>query len=66
MESGKEFQDRLVPRFPRKWLVFYTYPKDFTFVCPTEILEFDDKLGVFAQRSPESSLPAAGNEANRR
>ena len=26
--------------FPGKWKVFYFYPKDFTFVCPTEIVEF--------------------------
>jgi len=24
--------------FPRKWKVVYFYPKDFTFVCPTEIV----------------------------
>ena len=26
--------------FPGKWKVIYYYPKDFTFVCPTEIVEF--------------------------
>ena len=26
--------------FPGKWKVVY-YPKDFTFVCPTEIVGFD-------------------------
>lgn len=26
--------------FPGKWKVIYFYPKDFTFVCPTEIAEF--------------------------
>jgi alkyl hydroperoxide reductase subunit AhpC len=30
--------------FPGKWKVIYFYPKDFTFVCPTEIVGFD-KLG---------------------
>ena len=24
-----------------KWHVFYFYPKDFTFICPTEIKEMD-------------------------
>jgi peroxiredoxin (alkyl hydroperoxide reductase subunit C) len=33
-----------------KWTVLYTYPKDFTFVCPTEILEFDKKRGAFEER----------------
>lgn len=36
--------------FPGKWKVIYFYPKDFTFVCPTEIVGFD-KLGKqFAER----------------
>ena len=26
--------------FPGKWKVIYFYPKDFTFVCPTEIAAF--------------------------
>ena len=33
-----------------KWLVFYAYPKDFTFICPTEIVEFGKKAGDFADR----------------
>lgn len=36
--------------FAGKWLVLYTYPKDFTFVCPTEILEFDRQLAAFDKR----------------
>ena len=24
-----------------KWMVMFWYPKDFTFVCPTEIIEFN-------------------------
>lgn len=26
--------------FPGKWKIIFFYPKDFTFVCPTEIVEF--------------------------
>ena len=26
--------------FPGKWKIIFFYPKDFTFVCPTEIAEF--------------------------
>jgi peroxiredoxin (alkyl hydroperoxide reductase subunit C) len=51
VEPGKEFKSVSSRDFAGKWLVLYTYPKDFTFVCPTEILEFDDKLGAFAERS---------------
>jgi peroxiredoxin (alkyl hydroperoxide reductase subunit C) len=30
-----------------KWLVLFFYPLDFTFVCPTEILAFSDRLAEF-------------------
>ncbi|MES1188612.1 MAG: peroxiredoxin [Myxococcales bacterium] len=40
IEKGKEFADISSTSYPGKWLVLYTYPKDFTFVCPTEIAEF--------------------------
>jgi len=34
--------------FSGKWKVFYFYPKDFTFVCPTEIVEFGKLAQAFA------------------
>ena len=33
-----------------KEVIFFFYPKDFTFVCPTEIHAFQDKLGEFEKR----------------
>ncbi len=30
-----------------KWSVFFFYPADFTFVCPTELEELADKYGQF-------------------
>jgi peroxiredoxin (alkyl hydroperoxide reductase subunit C) len=36
--------------FPDKWVVYFFYPKDFTFVCPTELVEFNKNLGEFADR----------------
>ena len=30
-----------------KEVIFFFYPKDFTFVCPTEIHAFQEKLGEF-------------------
>jgi alkyl hydroperoxide reductase subunit AhpC len=30
-----------------KWVVLFFYPLDFTFVCPTEITGFNDKLNEF-------------------
>jgi peroxiredoxin (alkyl hydroperoxide reductase subunit C) len=35
----------------KKEVVFFFYPKDFTFVCPTEILAFQDKLKEFEKRN---------------
>lgn len=37
--------------FPGKWKVIFFYPKDFTFVCPTEIAEFARLSEEFAARN---------------
>jgi peroxiredoxin (alkyl hydroperoxide reductase subunit C) len=36
-----------------KWLVVFFWPKDFTFVCPTEIAEFGRKNSDFADRDAQ-------------
>ena len=36
--------------FPGKWKVIYFWPKDFTFVCPTEIAAFGKLNKDFAER----------------
>jgi alkyl hydroperoxide reductase subunit AhpC len=36
-----------------KWLVVFFWPKDFTFVCPTEIAEFGRKNGEFQDRDAQ-------------
>jgi peroxiredoxin (alkyl hydroperoxide reductase subunit C) len=41
VEEGAEFRTVGSADLAGKWAVIYTYPKDFTFVCPTEIVEFD-------------------------
>jgi peroxiredoxin (alkyl hydroperoxide reductase subunit C) len=33
-----------------KFVVFFFYPLDFTFVCPTEIIAFQDKIAEFEKR----------------
>lgn len=35
----------------KKHVVFFFYPLDFTFVCPTEILAFQNKLSEFENRN---------------
>ena len=49
-EKGKEFKSVTNQDFGGKWIVFYAYPKDFTFVCPTEIVEFGKYTQDFADR----------------
>ena len=48
-ENGiSAFEDITESSFPGKWKVIYFYPKDFTFVCPTEIAGFDKLAEEFA------------------
>jgi len=37
----------------KKYVVLYFYPLDFTFVCPTEIIAFNDKVDEFKKRNAE-------------
>jgi peroxiredoxin 2/4 len=37
----------------KKYVVFFFYPADFTFVCPTELLAFQDKMKEFRDRNVE-------------
>lgn len=34
----------------KKYVIFYFYPADFTFVCPTEIIAFQNKMDEFEKR----------------
>ncbi len=37
----------------KKYVVLFFYPLDFTFVCPTEILAFQEKLAEFESRNTQ-------------
>ncbi|MBI4368387.1 MAG: peroxiredoxin [Candidatus Omnitrophica bacterium] len=39
--------------FRSGWLVLFFYPKDFTFICPTEIKAFHETVGEFKQLNCE-------------
>jgi peroxiredoxin 2/4 len=51
--NGGEFVEKfsLEQFIGKKYVIFFFYPLDFTFVCPTEILAFQDKLAEFEQRN---------------
>lgn len=40
-------------QFKGKYVVLFFYPKDFTFVCPTELFAFQEKLEDFKSRNVE-------------
>ncbi|XP_022313312.1 peroxiredoxin prdx-2-like isoform X2 [Crassostrea virginica] len=42
-----EFQDISLANYKGKYLVLFFYPLDFTFVCPTEIIAFSDRVEEF-------------------
>ena len=42
----KQFRDK-------KYVVLFFYPKDFTYVCPTELHAFQEKLSEFQKRNVE-------------
>ncbi|KAJ7696221.1 thioredoxin-like protein [Mycena rosella] len=43
------FEDISLSDYLGKWVVLFFYPMDFTFVCPTEILAFNDALPAFKE-----------------
>ncbi len=47
------FADLTLSSYRGKYVVLFFYPLDFTFVCPTEIIAFDDALSKFKQKNCE-------------
>ncbi len=43
----------LAPFHGKKYILLFFYPKDFTFVCPTELHAFQEKLEEFKKRNVE-------------
>ena len=48
--------------FPGKWKVIYFWPKDFTFVCPTEIAAFGKLNSEFEDRDAQILGVSTDNE----
>lgn len=52
-ELNNAFVDITQNTYAGKWLVLFFWPKDFTFVCPTEIAEFGNLTNEFADRDAQ-------------
>jgi peroxiredoxin (alkyl hydroperoxide reductase subunit C) len=50
--QGKTF-DFSLSEYIGKYIVFFFYPLDFTFVCPTELHAFQEKLSEFEKRGAQ-------------
>lgn len=55
LEKGKEFATITNEDHKKagKWMVIFFWPKDFTFVCPTEIAEFNGAFEEFRDRDAD-------------
>jgi alkyl hydroperoxide reductase subunit AhpC len=50
---GKDFKEISLKDYKGKWLCLFFYPLDFTFVCPTEITAFSDRMNDFKTHNCE-------------
>ena len=53
LEKGKEFKQITDKDYSGKWKVVFFWPKDFTFVCPTEIAAFGARNPDFKDRDTQ-------------
>src|SRR6188508_669809 len=52
-DKNNAFKDLTNESYPGKWKVYFFWPKDFTFVCPTEIAGFGKLNRDFADRDAQ-------------
>jgi lipoyl-dependent peroxiredoxin subunit C len=53
LDKDKQFKTITDQDYSGKWKVVFFWPKDFTFVCPTEIAEFGRKNREFQDRDTQ-------------
>ena len=53
LDIHKAFEQITEKSYPGKWKVVFFWPKDFTFVCPTEIAPFGPLNAEFASRNAQ-------------
>jgi peroxiredoxin (alkyl hydroperoxide reductase subunit C) len=51
--NGEDFGQVSLSDYKGKWLIFFFYPLDFTFVCPTEITALSDASELFEDLDTE-------------
>lgn len=52
-DQKSAFKEITNTTYKGKWLLVFAWPKDFTFVCPTEIAEFGKLNGEFQDRDTQ-------------
>lgn len=50
---GEEFKEIQLSQYAGKYVLLFFYPLDFTFVCPTELHAFQERLSDFQKRGVE-------------
>ncbi|HSZ82600.1 MAG TPA: peroxiredoxin [Polyangia bacterium] len=62
LDKGKEFEQVTTTSHPGKWKIVFFWPKDFTFVCPTEIAAFGKANRDFLDRDAQVLGVSTDNE----
>jgi len=53
INGGEIVENFTLEQFKGKYVILFFYPKDFTFVCPTELYAFQEKLAEFKSKNVE-------------
>ena len=61
-EPGQQFTSLTEASYDGKWKVYFFWPKDFTFVCPTEIAAFGKLTREFVDRETQVLGVSTDNE----
>ena len=52
-QKGKENPKVSLSDYKGKWVAFFFYPRDFTFICPTELKGFNNAIETFRKMNCE-------------
>ncbi|VBB46336.1 putative peroxiredoxin [uncultured Paludibacter sp.] len=51
INGGEIIENFSLEQYKGKYVIFFFYPADFTFVCPTELIAFQEKMNEFESRN---------------